>query len=92
MSAREKRAWQRIRGDRFGDWIEARTPECDMVLICADHPHHEPVTICLRHQAYVEKLREIMHERGVIEVTLMPYRNADKVTITLDDLRRRRKA
>lgn len=63
-----------------------------MVLICADHPHHEPVTICLRHQAYVEKLREIMHERGVIEVTLMPYRNADKVTITLDDLRRRRKA
>ena len=27
-------ARQRIRGDRFGDWIEARTPECDMVLIC----------------------------------------------------------
>lgn len=68
----------------FGPWVQLLDglADEDMVLVCVNGPGgHEPVSICSKQQLYQRKLLDLMIGRGATEVTIMPYRNAGKVTI-----------
>jgi len=77
------RHW-RIRPSDFGDYIQVDMPEgTDMLLVCVDTEQHTPVRICLPHQLYVDKAREILRQHGAKTLTVMPYRNDQKIEIEL---------
>ncbi|WP_305042395.1 hypothetical protein [Geoalkalibacter sp.] len=58
-----------------------------MVLICVDLAQHTPVTICLPHQMYRAKLAMILENNpGARTLTIMPYRNADKIEIKAEEI------
>lgn len=77
------RHW-RIRPSDFGDYIQVEMPEgTDMLLVCVDTEQHTPVRICLPHQLYVDKAREILRQHGAKTLTVMPYRNDQKIEIEL---------
>jgi hypothetical protein len=62
-------------------------PGCDMVLVCVDTTQHKPVTICLPHQVYRAKLAMILENNpGAESITIMPYRNDDKIEIKAEDI------
>lgn len=59
---------------------------CDMMLVCADLHSHVPQFILLPHQAYAENLLKLAANTGARSLTIMPYRNADKVRVDVRDL------
>lgn len=85
-SKQRKRKWT-LENSSFGAYVAIESPnECDAIVICADTMQHEPISISLPHQAYRKNLIEIMNAKQCDEITIMPYRNSDKVTIKRSDL------
>jgi hypothetical protein len=67
----------------FGDRLHFNMPAgCDVILVCADTVQHTPALILLPHQLTLEKARELMNKHGTDSLTVMPYRNADKIKIS----------
>lgn len=64
-------------------------PNCDAVVLCVDLYQHEPLCVLLPHQVYVKRLDEILaHHAGARSFTVIPYRNCEKIEITMDEVRR----
>ncbi|RSC37318.1 hypothetical protein EGT36_08630 [Agrobacterium sp. FDAARGOS_525] len=61
-------------------------PGCDMVAVFADHPHHVPVWMGLPHQLYVTTFAKLLYDNAAASLTIVPYRNASKVTATENEI------
>lgn len=74
--------------EHLGDNVEVPMPPCtDMIVLCVDtNSGHKPRSVLLPHQLYREELKKILKEPGVNSVTVIPYKNEEKIEITLKDL------
>lgn len=72
----------------FGEYLDFNMPfECDMVVICINKKYgHEPKYICLPHQIYKVKLKDLIIEHNAESITIIPYKNYDKFTIAIGDI------
>ncbi len=56
--------------------------DCDMIVVFADRHQHVPVWLGLPHQLYLGTAADLMRDHAADRLTIVPYRNADKVMIT----------
>lgn len=61
-------------------------PGCDTIVVFADKHQHIPVWIGLPHQLYVTTFAKLLHDNAAESLTIVPYRNASKVTATENDI------
>lgn len=73
----------RFRGPEFALWADLPMPDnCDAILVCVDRQRHEPLEVLLPCQPYKKKIEEIFRTYpDAMSITVMPYRNADKIEI-----------
>lgn len=60
--------------------------DTDMLLVCTNGAEHHPAAIFLPHQLSVTIAQDLLEMNGVTSLTVMPYRNEDKVDITKDEI------
>lgn len=71
-----------IRDSHFGPYIAPSLPQgCDMIVVFANKFAHTPVWMGMPHQFYLREARRLIAEHGGDHLTIVPYRNADKIDI-----------
>ncbi|HBJ74657.1 MAG TPA: hypothetical protein DDY86_03870 [Syntrophaceae bacterium] len=78
----------KFRPSYFGEILDYPIPDdCDAVVICVDTYQHMPEVVCLPHQVYRAKLALILENNpGARSVTIIPYRNRDKVEVKVEEI------
>lgn len=70
-------------GEVFGRSITINMPAgTDMLVVFADLHQHVPVWMGMPHQLYAHTAVDLLDKHGAESLTIVPYRNADKVTLT----------
>ena len=66
----------------FGEYLDMNLPRgCDMVIICVDTTEHQPRLMRLPHQCYRETLKKLISENGAESITVIPYKNREKILV-----------
>lgn len=76
-----------IQDSEFGAFIYPEMPaDCDVIVVFADKHQHVPVWMGLPHQLYVKRAHELFEQHACSTLTVVPYRNADKVCVSQADI------
>lgn len=71
-----------IKESHFGPYIAPSLPQgCDTIVVFANKHEHVPVWLGLPHQLYVRTAQNLIAKHGGDHLTIVPYRNADKIDI-----------
>jgi hypothetical protein len=85
MNNRHPVKWQ---PSKFGDYLDFEFPNGCNAIIVGVHKHQfVPVSVLLPHQAYRERLADILREHDATEVYILAYRSEDVMSFDLTSLR-----
>jgi hypothetical protein len=71
----------------FGEYLNVALPrDCDMIIVCVDTLQHQPRLMLLPHQCYRKEMKKLIAKDGAESITIIPYRNKDKIMVSKLDI------